>query len=671
MDTLTTFDSTKESLLDLLGGIANGKTQLPDFQRGWVWDDEHIRALLASVSLSYPIGAVMMLQEGGATQFKPRLVEGVTFPVPVTPERLILDGQQRLTSLFQSLRADKPVDTRDSRGKPIRRWYYLDIKQALAPNGDREDAIVAIPEDKRVVSFRGQVTLDVTTLEKECAAELLPLSAVIDFQRLNRWMMAYVQGVAEHTNERLSRWNQLNQEVFSRFQQYQVPLILLRKNTPKEAVCQVFEKVNTGGVSLTVFELLTATFAADGFHLRQDWDKRKATFDQNTILKGIENTDFLQAICLLASSARRKAAIGTGVSAANAPGITCKRKDILRLTLSDYRDWADRLQSGYVAAAKLVFSQRIFSARDLPYRTQLTPLAAILTVLGEAADNDNARQKLLRWYWCGVFGELYGGAIETRFAKDLPEVLAWMDGGPEPATVLDATFAQARFLTLRTRNSAAYKGVSALLMRDGGEDFRTGQPIDVAKYFDDSVDIHHIFPQHWCQENGVEPQRCDSVVNKTPLSATTNRIIGGRAPSKYLGRLERETGIPPKRMDEILASHVIDARLLRGDDFEEFFEARAKTLFERIQRATGRSPEQLAGAVESPEPAVSEYEQLDPSETLEPTELAGVHQAAITAAVELLDAFGGVRRGTPAIDPQLGAVLDDFSSLRQINQDGE
>ncbi len=89
---MTTFDSTKESLLDLLQSIKQGKTQLPDFQRGWVWDDDHIRSLLASVSLSFPIGAVMMLQTGNPdVRFKPRLVEGLAIGAPPEPERLILD----------------------------------------------------------------------------------------------------------------------------------------------------------------------------------------------------------------------------------------------------------------------------------------------------------------------------------------------------------------------------------------------------------------------------------------------------------------------------------------------------------------------------------------------------------------------------------------------------
>jgi hypothetical protein len=454
-------------------------------------------------------------------------------------------------------------------------------------------------------------------------------------------MMTYLQQDPKLMAERLTLWNELTEQVISRFQQYQIPLIVLRKDTPKEAVCQVFEKVNTGGVSLTVFELLTATYAAEGFHLRQDWEQRKRRFDKDTILAGIENTDFLQAVALLSTRARRQEAIASGTRNDAAPGISCKRKDILRLTLAEYRRWADTVEEGYRQAARLIFSQKIFSARDLPYRTQLTPLAAVFGELGEKSEHDGIRQRLLRWYWCGVFGELYGGATETRFAKDLPEVLTWIAGGSEPTTVSDATFARSRLLALRTRNSAAYKGVAALLMRDGGEDFRSGQPIDVARYFDQHVDIHHIFPQHWCERNDVEPQRCDSIVNKTPISAATNRSIGGRAPSKYLITLQNQAEIARERMDAILNTHVIEPDALRADEFDRFFELRAQALLDRVQAATGKSADQLAGGAEAAEQPPDDYEPLDPDELADGTAESDATQARfISEAAKVLEEFG-------------------------------
>jgi hypothetical protein len=158
MSSETTFHSTKESLGTLLHDIRDGKIQLPDFQRGWIWDDEHIRGVLVSVSLSYPIGSIMMLNTGNSqVRFKPRLIEGVVFRGLCEPDHLILDGQQRLTSLFQTLYSKQVVETRDSRGKPIQRWYYVDLRKLLVPEIDREEVIVAVPEDRMLRNFRREV----------------------------------------------------------------------------------------------------------------------------------------------------------------------------------------------------------------------------------------------------------------------------------------------------------------------------------------------------------------------------------------------------------------------------------------------------------------------------------------------------------------------------------
>lgn len=588
MATVKTFTSTDEPLSDLLQSIKAGKTQLPDFQRGWVWDDEHIRSLLASISLSYPIGAVMLLGAGGAdVRFQCRPIEGAPRQNNA-PERLILDGQQRLTSLYQALFSGKPVETKDARGKPIKRWYYLDIKKALDPKTDRKDAIIGLPEERQIRSFRGELTADYSTPQLERESALLPLPLVFDTSELNSWMMQYLQADPTTMAKRLETWNELTQRVLQQFQQYRVPLIVLEKETPKEAVCQVFEKVNTGGVSLTVFELLTATFAADGFHLRNDWATRERRLRRLRSLRAVQNTDFLQAVTLLATRKRRLQDMEGGKTADQASGISCKRRDVLRLTLGEYKEWADPVTDGFERAGKLLHGQKIFDARDVPYTGQLVPLAAALTVLGSKGDHAGVKEKLIRWYWCGVLGELYGAAVESRFAKDLPELLTWTNSGEEPDTVKEATFHPDRLLTLRTRNSAAYKGLYALLIRDGCLDFRTGVPIDEAAYFDEKIDIHHIFPQAWCSKAGLDRRRYDCIVNKTPLDAKTNRIIGGAAPSSYVPRIGRQAGLTDSQLDQIIASHVIDSTALRRDDFQTFFSQREGALLRRIESAMGK-----------------------------------------------------------------------------------
>ena len=583
------FDSTKTPLQELLDRADSGKLQLPDFQRGWIWDDDRIRSLLASVSVSFPIGAVMLLETGGEhVRFKPRPLQGTHARLrEVAPETLILDGQQRLTSLYQALMSAVAVETKDAKGKPIRRWYYLDMKKAVTNDDDREDAVLSVPEDRQLKAFGGAITLDVTTAEREYAADLFPVNRIF---KSAEWRQAY----NKHWNyapEKIQLYDAFEREVIKRFEQYQVPVIELKKQTPKEAVCLVFERVNTGGVALNVFELLTASFAADDFQLRDDWNAREQRLKaQHPVLRELQSDDFLQSISLLVTQTRRREALAAGTTTDNAPGISCKRKDILTLEVGDWQKWADRVEDGFVRAARFLYSQKIFKARDLPYRTQLVPLAAIFVDLGREGETEGARQKIARWYWCGVLGELYGGAIESRFARDLPEIVAMVRGeATEPITIQESSFQPNRLLTLRTRNSAAYKGLYALLMRDGGRDFRTGEPIEAQTFFDDKVDIHHIFPEKWCKAAKIEPGIYNSIINKTALAARTNRQIGGRAPSKYLPAIEKAAGVGTGRMDEILRSHCIAPEHLRADRFWEFYAARAEALLQRIEAATSKT----------------------------------------------------------------------------------
>ena len=618
----TSFDSTKESLQEILKHIGTGKIQLPDFQRDWVWDDNHIKSLLASVAVSFPIGAVMLYETGNPeVRFKPRLLEGVVSDGGKQPEWLILDGQQRLTSLFQALMRDHPVETRDARGKKIVRWYYMHIPTALNPAADMDDAIRSIPEDRVVRNFRNEPIEDYSTVDLECQAGMFPMKLLFDNVNLMSWQIRFLQVSPDNGQEKISIWTRFTQEIVHGFLQYQLPLIKMFKETPKEAVCLVFEKVNTGGVSLNVFELLTATFAADEFNLREDWNKRIRKIRQYKVLHTIQNDDFLQSISLLASMKRRRAVLGRGVEPEKVPAITCKRKDLLKLTLEEYNEWADKVTKGFVKAAKFMHGQRIFDARDLPYRTQLVPLSAIFTHLGADAEGGGAKNKIARWYWCGVFGELYGGATETRFAKDYPEVVEWLKGGPEPTTVSDAYFTSSRLYTLRTRNSAAYKGLYARLILDGCKDFMSSDEITLQAYFDEKIDIHHIFPKKFCIAKGISSKRYDCIINKTAISSKSNKIIGGKAPSDYLAKIRVRADIDREQLKEHLRSHAISMPPLEANDFDAFFADRENKLLDRIEMAMGKAVQREYVVDENEENDEGDIEiDDDPDEILDPAE---------------------------------------------------
>lgn len=576
-----TFRTGEPLLHNLLDRVQRGVVQLPDFQRKWVWDDARIQRLLASVSLARPIGAAMLLEAGGdEAQFAPRLVTGVKLPGPTpTPEHLILDGQQRLTSLFLALKSDEPVETFTEKKEPIRRYYYLDIRKCLDPEVDRVDAILALPEERKLFSdFKRKVELDVSTAEREYALGLLPVRLVYDQIGFAGWRQGY-EKFHNYAAQKLAEWSEFERQVWLPFQQFKLPVIELLKGTPKEAVCEVFENVNTGGVALTVFELMTATYAASNFKLRDDWEARKKRLeDKHELLADLSETEFLQAVTLLATC--RRSAEGKGA-------VGCKRKDILRLGLDEYKACAPEIEAGLDRAARLLMREKVFLTKNLPYQTQFVPLSAICALIGERYDVDTTKKKLAQWYWCGVFGELYGGASESRFALDVQQVPAWLEGGPEPRTISDSSFSPVRLLTLQTRLSAAYKGLMARLMLSGSLDFISGEPIQFTTYMEDSVDIHHIFPADYCEKAKLDRKYWNSVINKGPLTASTNRRIGGKAPSKYLSPVDEKLGAA--RVNEIVATHLVDPSLLRADDFHGHVRFRAARLLDAIEKATGKA----------------------------------------------------------------------------------
>ncbi len=565
------------AITELMQSVDNGNAQLPDFQRGWVWDDNRIKALIASITNGFPVGAAMFLEYGNANiRFKYRVIEGSPAQ-GVTPAELILDGQQRLTSIYSSLFSPNPVHTRTDKGKDIQRYYYIDIEKALDPDVDRVEAIVSVPETRMITSnFGRDIDLDLSTPDKEFEHKMFPLNIILDTPKTFLWQQEYLK---YHNNAVVTEYMDFQTKIIMPVIQYKMPVILLDKNTPKEAVCQVFENVNTGGVSLTVFELVTAIFAMDDFELRKDWEERQKKYFDGDLLSIITATDFLTA-CTLLSTYKKG---GT---------VSCKKKDVLNLSLAEYKKYADDLTAGFVEAEKILEEERIFSSKDLPYTTQFIPLAVLCTLLAEGNKIKvaNIKNKIKQWYWCGVFGEMYGGANETRYVYDTVGVMEWIaDDNKLPRTVQESYFNPTRLLGLQSRLSAAYKGIMALVLKNHCQDFISGREMDFTVYKAENIDIHHIFPRAYCESQKYDKTLWNSVVNKTPITYSTNREIGGVAPSAYLSKIESKGQVAGDELDKYVSTHWIDVSCCRSDDFHGHIISRAKMLLAAIENATGKT----------------------------------------------------------------------------------
>lgn len=601
------FQTNPYDLYKLLEDCHRGILQLPDFQRSWVWDEDRIKSLIASISRAFPVGALMTLDTGGEVNFKPRPVEGAPAEAKsVAPHSLLLDGQQRMTSLYQVTLRGKVVETVTPKNKKVKRWFYIDIRKALDDAADREEAIAGVPEDRIIrTDFGREVVLDLSKPEGEYAALMYPVTQVFDWDRWQDGFDKHWRGDEHEAVREIFR--DFKRQVLENFKYYRVPVISLDRSTSKEAVCVVFEKVNTGGKPLDAFELVTAMYAADGHELRKDWygddehkgrhkrfvDTMRPADSEAGIIANVSNTDFLQAISLFFTRERRREAERAGKTGKELPAVIGNRQALLNLPLTAYKRYEKQVEHGFVQAAKFLHMLHSYRIFDLPYQSQIVPLAAIIADIGEAWEHEANRAKLVRWYWNGVFGELYGSAVESRIARDFMEVPRWLQGGPEPSTISETIFRADRLKTMRMRLSAAYKGVNALLMKEGAQDFRSGQKFDHTVFFGENVDIHHIFPQDWCKNQGIKPEVYDSIINKTPLSYRTNRIIGGVAPSEYLAKLEKgdkqTPAIERERLDAYLRSHLIDPAILRSDNFDAFMADRQMRLLRLIEQATGKA----------------------------------------------------------------------------------
>ena len=576
--------SLDTELGELMRDVASGKAQLPEFQRSWTWDDERIRGILASLSQGYPMGAIMRLQCGNENvKFKYRPIEGVNNVIDA-PDYLILDGQQRLTSIYRTTCSTDAVLTKTDKGKEIKRFYYLDIKKCLDDIEDRFDAIVPVPEDRKIkTDFDRKVLLDLSTKEQEYQNEMFPINIIFDGNAREDWADGYKE-YHDYGEEFKERYKKFRTEVIDTITGYKLPVITLGRETPREAVCKVFENVNTGGVALTVFELVTATFATYEFDLRKDWEEcRDIIWGKNEplntdVMKGVDETAFLMTVTLYTSYLSDTAT-------------TCKKKDVLGLDFNLYKKNKASVLEGYKMARKFLFSQYVFRMRDLPYTSQLIPLAAICAVIGKSCFNLPQTQNILsRWFWCGIMGEKYGGANETRFANDIEDVVATIQGKESQNRTINASyFSATRLLSLQTRNSAAYKGIMALVYRESCKDFMKGTTMDIVKSMDESPDIHHIFPEAYCIKQGYPKDKWNSIINKTPLLPESNRQIGGEAPSKYSKKIIKAAQIDEEELKSRVKSHLINYNAFVSDDFNTYFVDRAKAIMKVIENAMGNT----------------------------------------------------------------------------------
>ena len=600
-------------VVGLVEQARDGEICLPNFQRDFVWTREEVADLVRSILRGYFIGSLLLLQcDPDKVPFAPVRLRGAR-PSEAEPRpiRLVLDGQQRLTSLLYALTAPN-LTLKDSRQ---RRWYFVDLRKLLEePHNDE------IVFDCAVNELEG---LDKS--EVQYGRRVLPCTKLLDAGDFNDWLWGLSAWLQANDSEGWESFNSSWRNAWSRiataFQTFEVPLVELprvEEDDPESIgrVCAIFEKLNSTGVELSVYDLLTARLYPSGVRVHDLWEE---SCNAHKLLRewsdGNADTNKFGVLILRTLALLR--------------GFEVKSQQLIGLKSQDFeRDWR-RAAAAVERALELLTRVAedgfgVFARKWLPGFGFLPVLAALRREIEDRKLGPGARAELRRWYWCNVFLERFSSGVESKSRKDYSEMLAhWTEGTVEPTVFAEA---QARIgapgFSIRSSasySSAVYSGVFCLLALGGAKDWSYGEAIDLQRLED-----HHIFPQAWLRTHGISARgKMNSVVNRTLVSDDTNKKIMADAPAHYLLRPDV---FPDGATSEVLVPHFIDeiARdwmsiavddLSRADAaafFDEFCTARETKIISCIRDACGVTAVSGTDAAwEALEPPTEDWEERE------------------------------------------------------------
>lgn len=576
------FTTPSYDLPDLFARIDRGDIQLPDFQRSYAWDEDRIRSLIVTVLRGYPMGAMMALDTRNEPQrFRPRQISGA----PATdsaPGMLLLDGQQRLTSLYHCFRGSGEVETTDFRSKKITRSFFVDVRSAVRGDLLPDEAVFAVNQAGLVRSHFGpDIEGNLHERHQQVANLCLPVAALLG-EEGPALLFDMAAQVGEGDRELLAAFQH---RVMAPLNGYHTPIIRLARHTARAGVGSIFAQANAAGLQMDVFDLLTAVFAAEdpNFHLARDWEVTERVLRDYPALDGIGRTQFLSAVSLLVTGSR---GLARG-----------QREDILNLRLADYQKATEMLRITFREVAEFLSQRCIFELDQVPYSAQIVPLAVILAQLSDARgehgrvlSSQAAWDKLNQWFWCGVFGELYGSAaVKLRSARDVDEVTAWVEGKTDraPKTVRDAQFSESRLLSAGP-NDGVFHAIYALLMGRGSRDWRTAQPFNRGTIGELQPGFEPVFPLPWAKKHGVAAALAESVLNRAPMGKRTEVVLDGYSPARYLPRVQSKSLMEDHEFAAVLASHELDPDYLWAADFDGFLQDRRQRLVAMIEYAMGK-----------------------------------------------------------------------------------
>lgn len=422
--------------------IAGGLIALPEFQRDFDWTDEQVASLIATVIKGWPAGSLLLMEGRSDLFFKQREFEDAPGLKPDV-ELIVLDGQQRLTGLYQAI-----YDTG--------RFVYAIKLDALTPEtsvDELEEAVRSVKRDEWDSGYRD-------TPWSKHGEGLIPLYALRSPTDYFSWRDDTVRHaqLSEGEKERLGlRLADAYREGLEAFHQYDLPSVIVERSVEPVAVARIFERVNTTGIPLTTFDLMVARTFKEGWNLRDRWEAALAEFDLFPKFFGENGLPALQVIALK-----------------HAGGV--RQSNVLALEADKVRKyWTKSLRALNEATAVLHEACGVVGPAWLPYP------GILLTLAGVALDVRNLgdyRDKIREWFFSRVFGQRYEVAANTVTVEEVEVLRSWLQGKEElPELMMSANVVEA---ASRRRRGAIWRGFMCALASEGICDLHGNKAVDVA-----------------------------------------------------------------------------------------------------------------------------------------------------------------------------------------------
>lgn len=523
---------TPERILQLANRVLTGDIILPEFQRPFVWKRKQILDLLDSIYRNYPIGSLLVWESSQQLASKRTIADlEVANRSAAYPVNYLLDGQQRLSTVCGALYW--------SPGNPKSVWNLVfDLKSE---------------------KFAHSETVD------DPPVHHVPLRTLANPSDFYKRLAALNDDVLRDRADFF----------FNRFMDYQVPLVTLGDMTIED-VAPVFERINSTGTRLTIYDLMRAATWSPDFDLGKTLDDIKETLAPK-LFDTLDNKTFLRIL---------GAAAGGDFSRQSVDALRDLSKDDLARTATAAKGAAQR------AADFLSTEINMPRAEALPYANQFAVLCEIFRLV--PAPNGKQLEAIKEWFWRTTLTGYFGGWDSGQMTQDTRQVRRFAEG-VEAELGAGGVIPTAGLWQVRAfrSNSAASKMLPLLLAREHPLDIVNGQRIDVGKSlaWNNDKEYHHFFPKKFLERSGVSSQRANVVGNIVLLTSSSNIAILDKAPSVYLGRIIDQIGrdaVADRLRRSLVPEDALDAALC--DDYTAFLEARADYLHQHALTLVGSVP---------------------------------------------------------------------------------